>query len=100
MKYFVAKMDDETKDMLGGSKYQVNEDFYSYCVEFGTNPGGTEEVTISDDIGRYIPVDIASLPELVRVLSNVIALSHALESVNAMVEDINNPHLIITARDE
>ena len=45
--------------------------FYYHTVEFGTNPGGTDEVVIADGCGRSIPVCVEHIPDLVAALLEV-----------------------------
>jgi hypothetical protein len=47
-----------------------NGDFFYNQVEFGTNPGGTDEVAISDGCDRYMPISIESIPDLIVALQN------------------------------
>jgi hypothetical protein len=51
--------------LLGPNKHG---DFFYNQVEYGTNPGGTDEVAISDGCGRYIPISVETIPELIEVL--------------------------------
>lgn len=43
---------------------------YYQAVEFGTNPGGTDEVRIYDTIGRSVPISVDTIPELVEALNH------------------------------
>lgn len=54
--------------------------FYYNYVEFGTNPGGTEEVAISDGCNRTIPLTIDSIPDLIAALRECYKIAKALES--------------------
>lgn len=53
--------------------------YYNY-VEFGTNPGGTEEVAIGDGCDRSIPLTIDSIPELIVALGECYKIAKVLES--------------------
>lgn len=72
MKIYFSQVPHEDIDtfgdegLLGPSK---DGDFFYNQVEFGTNPGGIDEVAISDGCGRYIPICIDTLPELIEVLT-------------------------------
>lgn len=70
--------------------------FYSYQVEFGTNPGGLEEVAISDGCNRYIPVAIENVPALVAALNECMALNNEIkmaENLTEMVESDNEAYV-------
>ena len=43
-------------------------DYYYNCVEFGTNTGGMEEVSIQDGCKRYMPICVQDIPDLVTAL--------------------------------
>jgi hypothetical protein len=78
-----ADVDAFGDDSLFGPDKSGN--FYYNYVEFGTNPGGTDEVAITDGCGRYMPIAIDNIPELIAALtevariSNTITLAHQLE---------------------
>jgi hypothetical protein len=57
---------------------QAGNFYYNY-VEFGTNPGGTEEVAILDGCGRYMPIAVENIPDLVAALEEVLRISDELE---------------------
>lgn len=42
--------------------------FYYNYLEFGTNPGGTDEVSIVDGCTRYMPIAVEHIPNLVDAL--------------------------------
>jgi hypothetical protein len=52
--------------------------FYYNYVEFGTNPGGVDEVAITDGCGRYMPIAIENIPELIAALTEVARISDKL----------------------
>ena len=64
-----------------------NMAFY-YGVEFGSNTGGTDEVLIYDGIDRGIPVDLDSVPALIKALEKVLALSKDLAYAEKLQEDV------------
>lgn len=49
--------------------------FYYNYVEFGTNPGGVEELAIHDGCGRYIPIAVQNIPDLIAALTEVARIS-------------------------
>jgi len=52
--------------------------FYYNYVEFGTNPGGTDEVAITDGCGRYMPIAVDNIPDLIAALTEVARISDTL----------------------
>lgn len=71
MKIYFSQVPDSDIDtygdegLLGPNK--AGEFFYN-SVEFGTNPGGTEEVCIADGCNRYMPISVDNIPELISAL--------------------------------
>ena len=64
--------------------------FY-YGVEFGSNPGGTDEVTIFDGCERSVPVDIDNVPKLIKALEAAYAMHRDLLKVAENIAAINSP---------
>jgi hypothetical protein len=56
----------------------VNGNFYYNYLEFGTNPGGVEEVAITDGCGRFMPISVNNIPDLIAALSEVARISDTL----------------------
>jgi hypothetical protein len=52
--------------------------FYYNYVEFGTNPGGVDEVAIVDGCGRYMPIAVDNIPDLIAALTEVARFSDKL----------------------
>jgi hypothetical protein len=52
--------------LLGPNK---DGEFFYNQVEFGTNPGGIDEVTISDGCNRSIPICVDTIPDLMTALA-------------------------------
>jgi hypothetical protein len=63
-------------DNLFGPDAQGN--FYYNFVEFGTNAGGTDEAAISDSCGRYMPIAVDNIPDLIAALLEVVRISDKL----------------------
>jgi hypothetical protein len=53
---------------------QAGNFYYNY-VEYGTNPGGTDEVAIHDGCERYMPLAIETIPELIAALEEILRIS-------------------------
>ena len=49
--------------------------FYYNYVEFGTNPGGVDEVALTDGCGRYMPIAVDNIPDLIAALTEVARIS-------------------------
>lgn len=58
--------------------------FYYNSVEFGTNPGGFEEVVIADTCRRSIPIAVESIPELMVALADIYNTHLMLEQRNQL----------------
>lgn len=74
MKINFAQVPAADVDMFGdeglfGPDFAGN--FYYNYLEFGTNPGGTDEVAIADGCGRYMPIPVENIPNLVDALLTV-----------------------------
>ena len=46
----------------------LNFDNYYYMLEFGSNPGGFDEVSLQDGCNRYMPIACDVIPKLVQAL--------------------------------
>lgn len=72
MKIYFSQVPHEDIDTFGDEGLlgpNKAGDFFYNQVEFGTNPGGTEEVAISDGCGRYMPICVDTIPELIEALT-------------------------------
>lgn len=94
MKYYIGKIDQDMLDALE-SPYQYQGESYEYCIEYGSNPGGLEDLVIKDCVGRSVPVSVQNIPELVQVLNNIYTNSKILEASLALEADIENPRFIV-----
>lgn len=45
-------------------------EYYYQALEFGTNPGGTDEVRIYDTCNRSVPISVDTIPQLVEALNH------------------------------
>jgi hypothetical protein len=92
--YFGAVPQDEVFDsdaMFVSDKDDDN--YFYYGIEFGSNPGGREEVLVYDGLDRCVPVDIESVPAMIKALETAYMLHTAtinaqnfLESMDALME--------------
>jgi len=60
--------------------------FYYNYVEFGTNAGGMEEVAIADGCGRYMPIAVDNIPELIKALSECYAINANIQDTQRIQE--------------
>jgi hypothetical protein len=68
--YFNQVPDSDVQFFDGSGLFGPNDYgnfFYNY-VEYGSNPGGLEEVMIVDGCDREIPVNMEAVPDLIRAL--------------------------------
>lgn len=72
-----------------GAFQAFDKSFYNY-VEFGTNPGGLDEVAIVDGCGRYIPVCIEDVPDLIAALQDAYRMSQELDLATKLVQYATN----------
>jgi len=72
MKINFAQVSNHDVDMFGEDNlFGPNEqgDFFYNYVEYGTNPGGTDEVAIVDGCNRFMPIAMEHIPDLVTALT-------------------------------
>ena len=70
-----------------------DDNYFYYGIEFGSNPGGREEILVYDGLDRCVPVDIESVPAMIKALETVYMLHTAtinaqnfLERMDALME--------------
>lgn len=74
MKINFAQVPEQDVDTFGDDNLlgpDESGNFYYNSLEYGTNPGGLEEVAIADTCGRSIPIAVDSIPELMMALADV-----------------------------
>lgn len=86
----VNKSEVEDEDGMFVSDDAPNHMFY-YGVEYGTNPGGMEEVVIFDGIERSVPIDIESVPALVKALAAYYKVHASLQLAKGIEAQVNDP---------
>lgn len=64
--------------------------FYYNYVEYGTNPGGTDEVCITDGCNRIMPIMIDNIPELIAALEECYKIAAALRGAERIQEYVND----------
>lgn len=74
MKIYVGQVAQDEVDAFGeDGLIGPNSDgnYFGQYVEYGTNAGGLDEVSIGDGCGRMVPVCIETLPDLITALQEV-----------------------------
>lgn len=74
----------------GVTTVQPDFEHYYNMVEFGTNPGGFEEISIQDDCDRYIPIRCEDIPKLISALDHVYSLYLELQKNDLLKQQIRN----------
>lgn len=89
MKINFAQVSHEDIDVFGDDNLfgpDETGNFYYNFVEYGTNPGGTEEVAIHDGCNRYMPISMDSVPDLIRALAECYKIYSGLQSAERIQE--------------
>ena len=85
----VKKSEVEDEDGMFVSDDAPNHMFY-YGVEYGTNPGGTDEVLIFDGIDRSVPIDIENVPALISALARYYKVYTGITLAKDIEERVND----------
>jgi hypothetical protein len=97
--YFGSQEQDSVLDDDGMFYTSTEPDHYFYYgVEFGSNPGGVNEVTIFDGCERTVPIDIESIPALIEALQRCYSMHEQLEEAEQLklnLEDDNYEESIV-----
>lgn len=89
MKINFGKVPHQHLDEFGdGSYYGPDKEgnFYYFQAEFGSNPGGTEDVLISDTCGRQLPIGVAEIASTIKMLTEVSAIASDLGIMESVVD--------------
>jgi hypothetical protein len=97
--YFGSQERDTVLDTDGMFSTDSEPDFcFYYGVEFGSNPGGINEVVIFDGCERSVPVDIESVPALIEALQRCYDSNQQIEEAEELklnLEDDNYEESIV-----
>lgn len=97
MKYFIGKVPAEDLEVFGtGDLFEHEGNYYYNSVEFGSNPGGTDDFVISDTCGRSIPLSTDLINALIGTLVDIRCTMHAIEGAQELEECLEDPHCIHT----
>jgi hypothetical protein len=95
MKINFAQVSASDVDMFGDEGLfgpDDNGNFYYNYVEYGTNPGGVDEVAIIDGCNRYMPIAMESVPALIDALLVAYRLHLTQQSAATELEMIDSDH--------
>lgn len=93
MKIYFGQVSTEDLSEFGTEGLlENNGNYYSASVEFGSNPGGLEDVTISDGCGRYIPISVEDLVGLCTALCEVANISKEIKHAEELLEYVESKH--------
>lgn len=93
MKINFAQVSAEDVDMFGDDGLfgpDDNGNFYYNFVEFGTNCGGLEEVAIADGCGRFMPISVEHIPELIKTLAEFYKISTNIKATQLIQEFVES----------
>jgi hypothetical protein len=93
MKINFAQVPDTNVDTFGEDGLfgpDTDGNFYYNFVEFGTNPGGMDEVAIHDTCDRYMPIAVENIPDLIKALSEVYKISTNINRVERIKEFVES----------
>lgn len=76
---------------------QDDDNYFYYGIEYGSNPGGKDEVLVYDGLDRMVPIDIESVPAMIRALETAYLLHTSAKSAQDFLDRVNS---IVEADDE
>lgn len=91
MKFYFGQVPECDITNFGAEGLYYNEgEFYYYCVEFGSNPGGLDDIVLRDTAGRMVPVATEHLRELATILVECNNVCAELQSARELIEDLQD----------
>lgn len=63
---------------------------YAYAVEFGSNPGGIEDVMLRDGCGRQVPVAVDHIPHMIKALAECYSMSAEIQAAQELREFVES----------
>lgn len=93
MKINFAQVPHQDVDVFGDNNLfgpDESGNFYYNYVEFGTNPGGTDEVAIVDGCDRFMPIAVDSIPDLINALTSCYTLAQKLTKAQRIEDYVNS----------
>ena len=100
MKIYFGKAPTQELNGFGTDGLMEHDgEFYSGCVEFGSNPGGIEDVVISDGCGRGIPLSVDTLLEVCAALCECINIGREISAAEELKEYVESSKNIAAVRE-
>lgn len=91
MKFYFGQVPQQDVDNFGTEGLYYNEgNYYYYQVEFGTNPGGLDDVVLRDTAGRMVPVAAEHLCELATIAVECNNICAEVETALNLIEDLQH----------
>jgi hypothetical protein len=96
MKFYFGEVPEQDATEFGiDSLFEKDGSYYYYCVEYGSNPGGFDDIMISDTCNREVPVSVENLQNLVSILQECMALSMEVAESVELVKDLEDNNKIV-----
>lgn len=90
MKIYFNQVPDSDVEVFGDDGLfgpNDNDNFFYNYVEYGSNPGGLDEVAIVDGCDRMVPLNMEAIPDLILALEKFYSL-HIQSKLVAQLEMI------------
>lgn len=89
--YFGAVPQDQVFDADAMFVSERDDDnYFYYGIEYGSNPGGTDEVLVYDGLDRMVPVDIESVPAMIKALEIAYTLHKSVAQSRQLIDQIED----------
>lgn len=95
MKFFFSETDTSIMDANDTFVDPDTGTSYEYCIDFGHNVGGTEEIAIRDAVGRFIPIDMGSLPDMIELMEVILQLKANLENAEDLKTRLATDNIVV-----
>ncbi len=96
MQIFFGRIDPTICEYINNS-YKRGDSEYEFCIEYGSNSGGTDEVSIKDSIGRYVPITVEALKGLRIAINRIIRLNEEYKDLLEIQKCIDSPNYVEAA---
>lgn len=90
MKINFAQVSPEELDYFGSDELFKSTDgtkYFYFTAEYGTNPGGMDEVAIHDGCNRYMPIAVDNIPDMIKALQELHSIAKEIE-LNDKIRDL------------
>jgi hypothetical protein len=92
MKTYFSQCSTKDLELFGDSgTFKVGDNYFYNFVEFGSNPGGVDEFAIADGCGRYVPVSVEDIDNLITILMDIKSLKDEQAYQEKHAAYINDP---------